>query len=440
LESSAANRPHRPLFCRLLAPWNNHAAANPAKNGLGGADFRYRRPKSDRLLGLTLREEFLENRLKGTAIELYNDTNTGATQITAKTFLEITYPTHDLQKGIADQLSSDDLWSFVERLANGRSAKGTGLTQEDCGPFATRGTPDQQPARRSPSGCRTLEVEEPRGLSNTDTRWPFAAGGAVAVYSNFKELRLIMTPIPKHLNKEPLIEAIWQIQFEPKEGLPVGDLLPGILYSTLKADYPTLQLHRLPTADIPAPVAQFDPNLRLAAKYRMEEPGSPFLFQVGDRVVTMNCRKPYAGWPTFKEKILKLLDVVENSGLVPTPLRHSLRYIDLLMLAPAPSLKALQAKFQIGRWNLENSPLQMRVEVADDECNHIIQIATPAEANLPAGRFEGSVIDLETFSNSILDGWQDVRAQIDQLHDRSKAVFYQQLLTAEAIELMDPEY
>jgi len=50
LESSAANRPQRPLFHRLLAPWNNHAAANPAKNGLAGADFRYRRPKSDRLL------------------------------------------------------------------------------------------------------------------------------------------------------------------------------------------------------------------------------------------------------------------------------------------------------------------------------------------------------------------------------------------------------
>jgi len=29
------------LFCRILAPWNNHAAANPAKNRLGGVDFRY---------------------------------------------------------------------------------------------------------------------------------------------------------------------------------------------------------------------------------------------------------------------------------------------------------------------------------------------------------------------------------------------------------------
>lgn len=52
------------------------------------------------MLGLTLREEFRGKRLKGTAIELSNETNTGATQITAQEFLQITYPTHDLLKGI----------------------------------------------------------------------------------------------------------------------------------------------------------------------------------------------------------------------------------------------------------------------------------------------------------------------------------------------------
>lgn len=53
------------------------------------------------MLGLTLREEFRGKRLKGTAIELSNDQQTGATQIAAKQFLEITYPTRDLLKGVA---------------------------------------------------------------------------------------------------------------------------------------------------------------------------------------------------------------------------------------------------------------------------------------------------------------------------------------------------
>jgi len=52
------------------------------------------------MLGLKLREEFQGKRLKGTAIELSNDQETGATQINARSFLNITYPTRDLLKGI----------------------------------------------------------------------------------------------------------------------------------------------------------------------------------------------------------------------------------------------------------------------------------------------------------------------------------------------------
>ena len=48
------------------------------------------------MLGLTLRQEFRGRRLMGTAIELANENNTGATQISASEFLGITYPTADV--------------------------------------------------------------------------------------------------------------------------------------------------------------------------------------------------------------------------------------------------------------------------------------------------------------------------------------------------------
>lgn len=50
------------------------------------------------MLGLTLRDEFIGRRLKGTAIELTNKNNTGATQVSAEDFLRITYPSHDVLK------------------------------------------------------------------------------------------------------------------------------------------------------------------------------------------------------------------------------------------------------------------------------------------------------------------------------------------------------
>lgn len=52
------------------------------------------------MLGLTLRKEFQGKRLKGTAIELANENQTGATQVPASDFLEITYPSGDLLKAI----------------------------------------------------------------------------------------------------------------------------------------------------------------------------------------------------------------------------------------------------------------------------------------------------------------------------------------------------
>lgn len=52
------------------------------------------------MLGLTLRKEFQGRRLKGTAIELANENNTGATQVPSSDFLEITYPSSDILKAI----------------------------------------------------------------------------------------------------------------------------------------------------------------------------------------------------------------------------------------------------------------------------------------------------------------------------------------------------
>ena len=67
------------------------------------------------MLGLSLREEFRGKRLRGTAIELSDDTNTGATEIAAKEFLEITYPTHDLLMGIEAVGSRQSLKSPLSR-------------------------------------------------------------------------------------------------------------------------------------------------------------------------------------------------------------------------------------------------------------------------------------------------------------------------------------
>lgn len=254
-------------------------------------------------------------------------------------------------------------------------------------------------------------------------------------------MKKLTVKIPKRLNTEPLIEAIWQIQFDPVAGQLVGDLLPGVLYTALRnRNHPNIQLQRLPSADIPAQLAQGDPNLRYIAKYRIEEPEKPFLFQVGDRIVTLNCRNPYVGWDTFKNEIITLISILTECNLVPVPDRHSIRYIDLLDLEPAPDLSSFRIDIKIGELDTHSKPLQLRIELSDNEYQHVVQFASPAQASLLDSLKTGSIVDIETSSTLKPNSWEDILNQLDPLHDHSKRMFFEHIISQQAIERLDPEY
>lgn len=246
-----------------------------------------------------------------------------------------------------------------------------------------------------------------------------------------------MNALPRRLRKEPIIEAIWQAQFDSSQG--IGDVLPGILFTELRKSHPGLQLRRLPSADIPAAIAQIDPNLRFMPKMLMEEPGGSFIWQVGDRVITLNCRRPYVGWARFKDAVLALSRIVEGSGLVAQLQRHSLRYIDLLTEELADDLSVLRVALNVGDLVIRNR-IQMRVEIPEADYLHVVQIATAAQVNLSGSQLTGTIVDLETSPASPTGDWSGVRAQLDELHDHSKALFFRQILTEESILKLDPEY
>lgn len=246
-----------------------------------------------------------------------------------------------------------------------------------------------------------------------------------------------MTPIPTRLRKGPLIEAIWQARFDATNA---GELLPGVLFAALRESHPGVQMQRLPAADIPAVLTQADPNLRYVTKIRMEVPGEPIIWQTGDRLVALNCRTPYVGWATFKGAIEAFIKIIDASGLVPSPQRHSLHYLDLLTLDPPPDLSALKLSMQLGDHKVDRHGLRLRVELPDDDCTHTVQIVTPADGNLPSGKVTGTLVDMETAPNTAPNGWDSVREQLEELHTKSKDLFFRQILTDSAIERMEPEY
>lgn len=242
--------------------------------------------------------------------------------------------------------------------------------------------------------------------------------------------------IPTRLGKEPLIEAIWEMRFSSKVG-NVAQLLPGLIYQKFGNDYPNTQ--RLPIADLPPQLLNTDENFKYAPLIRME--GSPFIVQIGERVVTLSCIAPYVGWTNFKERILALIEMLKNSGLISDPERFSLKYTDIIAVDDPVSLSALEIELKFQTSLIESGPFQCRFEMNENGFINIIQVASPVETiNTISPRKEGIMCAVDTIRMH-LDGdfWEAIGNQLQQCKDINTRLFFD-LLTEETIAKLEPEY
>ncbi len=242
--------------------------------------------------------------------------------------------------------------------------------------------------------------------------------------------------IPKRLRQEPLLEALLEIRFE-SDHAPVSELLPGMLFKELRGSYG--KLVRLPAANIPHPIAERDEGLRYVPTVRLE--GEPFAIQIGERVVSLSCRRPYVGWDEFSKQILNLAKVLEGTGLITRPERFSLKYIDLIDLRTQPSLSYLNVNFAVGGHDITERPVQLRTEIEKNGYIQVLQIASPAQAQVATGeRFNGTLLDIDTIKCSDKDDfWQTLDVRIHEAHTHSKQLFFD-LLSKDTLEKLEPEY
>ncbi|MDD1616675.1 MAG: hypothetical protein CG439_1815, partial [Methylococcaceae bacterium NSP1-2] len=107
--------------------------------------------------------------------------------------------------------------------------------------------------------------------------------------------------LPKKLNKEPLLEALFELRFTCD--FPASTILPGLLFSKLDGDKRIEQLH---AAQIPLEIRNSDPNLQFSPVSRLV--WENFHINIGDRNISISCQFPnYPGWFKFKEAIEKII-------------------------------------------------------------------------------------------------------------------------------------
>ncbi len=238
---------------------------------------------------------------------------------------------------------------------------------------------------------------------------------------------------PIRLNKDPIIESIMEIRFTAQVGLHASDLLPGMLFSSLRADYPKLE--NLPVSQIPAELRKRDPNLLFKPTRKLS--GKQFSISIGDNVLSISCQRPYVGWDEFQPKIIGAIELIKNTSLIQRVDRVSVKYVNLI---PEVDLGALKASVRIGEYDLINHGCTIRTDIVENGIINIIQIITNATAEIVDKKeiISGLLLDIDCiYDCKDEDFWNRYKDIIENVRKQEKKIFFS-MLESETLNGLEP--
>lgn len=251
-----------------------------------------------------------------------------------------------------------------------------------------------------------------------------------------------MTPLklPTRLQKEPLIDAIFEVRFSSR--VPVSGIVPGFLYGKLEGDK---VIQELPIAQIPKNIRDGDPNLQYAPVSRLE--WNAIIISVSDRSVSIGCNAPYPGWTVFKPAIIQVMTLLNEINVVDAVDRYSMKYVDLITTpAPEGQISLVNVDLAVAGQKLTNEIFLVRVEVPRDNLLNIVQIVSSAKVALKDGStLEGIVVDIDSIAaigdkpiplSTLLENFSD---KLDAIHLTNKTMFFD-CLVPKTVEALEPVY
>jgi len=251
-------------------------------------------------------------------------------------------------------------------------------------------------------------------------------------------------PFPVLLESDPIVESIFELRFSTEDGVPASDILPGILYPKLKTDFP--KLVHLDTHRIPREVRSQDVNLKFAPLIRLD--GEQFSIAIGDNVFSVSCRLPYVGWDKFKEEILAIVSMLNESGVINNIERFSLKYINMLQkYKGASGISMLDADVRLGPFNLSENGCSLRTEINKDGVINIVQIVSHAKAEFPGveRKMEGLLLDIDSVKQfappvGMQDFWEnEFLDNLDKVREHEKNIFFS-IVSKETVDSYSPVY
>jgi len=241
--------------------------------------------------------------------------------------------------------------------------------------------------------------------------------------------------MPSQLGKSPLVEAVFEMRFEAAAPA-AGDLLPGLLYSAMKDQYP--QVVPLPLNSVPRDIRDRTAGLLYGPSHRLAN--GPQSVQVGDRVLTVNSLV-YLGWAKFKERVESVLEAIKGTDLVKRVERFSFKYVNLIEAAKTEGqLHFLNIRIEvIGKPPIERG-FRLRVERDDGDFVTIIETIpnATAKSTTAAKEVSGLLINVDTICSKVGESFFSNKGPLlEEGHSVLKNIFFS-LLTDDTLKRLEP--
>jgi uncharacterized protein (TIGR04255 family) len=244
--------------------------------------------------------------------------------------------------------------------------------------------------------------------------------------------------LPKKLNKEPLIDVVFELRFLSSQAGTA--FLPSLLYSNIKG---LLNIEPLPSSQLPKELRDTDPRLMFSPLNRIW--WGDFVLLIGDRSLAVGCRMPYPGWTIFKSGIQQILDVLKNANQIIEVQRYSLKYVDFFE-TDKNHLKAIsnfKLELKVGSHRLAGENLALKIEIPRKNFLHAVQFIAESGIQTESRYRLGSILEVDSICNLSGDAsrvfFTNSTSLLDDIHDSNKEMFFE-CLSDSGLRDLEPIY
>jgi uncharacterized protein (TIGR04255 family) len=239
--------------------------------------------------------------------------------------------------------------------------------------------------------------------------------------------------LPKKLEKDLIIDAVFELRFIPNIN---PNAVFGILYNIFKDKYPNVE--NLNILDIPFQIREKDSNLIYQPHYRLQN--DIFQIRLGPRVLAIDMLDKYPGWQKYFSEIKSIISSFLEAKISDDFRRIALRYINILEHKSIKDTLNIEFGISDEKYNKRKQSIITTV-IEDDNFQHNLRISENIEIEHSSKgiKTQGSVLDIDTFTNDIPDFMTSYKEIIDSAHSKEKNLFFS-LLQESYLQSLNPQY